>query len=107
MDYRQLGRSGLRISTLTLGTMTFGGGGPFAAVGAVELDGAPRHIDLCLDAGGNLIDTADVYWRALSEELVGQALVARRDRMLLATKAHRPMGVDDNDAGLSRHHLIE
>src|SRR4051812_15538259 len=76
MDYRQLGRSGLRISTLTLGTMTFDGGGPFAAVGAVDLDGARRHIDLCLDAGVNLIDTADVYSSGLSEELVGQALVA-------------------------------
>src|SRR3954467_7315508 len=107
MDYRQLGRSGLRISTLTLGTMTFGGGGPFAAVGAVDLDGARRHIDLCLDAGVNLIDTADVYSSGLSEELVGQALVGRRDRALLATKARMPMGDGPNDAGLSRHHLIE
>jgi aryl-alcohol dehydrogenase-like predicted oxidoreductase len=107
MDYRQLGRSGLRISTLTLGTMTFGGGGPFAAVGAVDLDGARRHIDLCLDAGVNLIDTADVYSSGLSEELVGQALVGRRDRALLATKARMAMGEGPNDAGLSRHHLIE
>src|SRR3954452_9165560 len=107
MDYRQVGRSGLRISTLTLGTMTFGGGGPFAAVGAVDLDGARRHIDLCLDAGVNLIDTADVYSSGLSEELVGQALVGRRDRALLATKARMPMGEGPNDAGLSRHHLIE
>src|SRR3954462_4054290 len=107
MDYRQLGRSGLRISTLTLGTMTFGGGGPFAAVGAVDLDGARRHIDLCLDAGVNLIDTADVYSSGLSEELVGQALVGRRDRALLATNARMPMGEGPNDTGLSRHHLIE
>jgi aryl-alcohol dehydrogenase-like predicted oxidoreductase len=87
--------------------MTFGGGGPFAAVGAVDLDGARRHIDLCLDAGVNLIDTADVYSSGLSEELVGQALVGRRDRALLATKARMPMGEGPNDAGLSRHHLIE
>jgi len=107
MDYRQLGRSGLRISTLTLGTMTFGGGGPFAAVGSVDLDGVRRQIDLCLDAGVNLIDTADVYSSGLSEELVGQALVGRRDRVLLATKARMPMGEGPNDAGLSRHHLIE
>src|SRR3954449_5103867 len=107
MDYRQVGRSGLRISTLTLGTMTFGGGGPFAAVGAVDLDGARRHIDLCLDAGVNLIDTADVYSSGLSEELVGQALVGRRDRALLATKARMPVGPGPNDAGSSRHHLIE
>ena len=107
MDYRQLGRSGLRISTLTLGTMTFGGGGQFASVGAVDLDGVRRHIDLCLDAGVNLIDTADVYSGGLSEELVGQALVGRRDRVLVATKARMPMGEGPNDAGLSRHHLIE
>ena len=107
MDYRQLGRSGLRISTLTLGTMTFGGGGQFASVGAVDLDGVRRHIDLCLDAGVNLIDTADVYSGGLSEELVGQALVGRRDRVLVATKARMPMGDGPNDAGLSRHHLIE
>ena len=61
MDYRQLGRCGLRVSTLTLGTMTFGGSGTFASVGDVDLDGARRQIDLCLDAGVNLIDTADVY----------------------------------------------
>ena len=107
MDYRQLGRSGLRVSTLTLGTMTIGGGGPSASVGAVDLDGARRQIDLCLDAGVNLIDTADVYSAGVSEELVGQALVGRRDRVLLATKARMPMGEGPNDAGLSRHHLIE
>ena len=106
MDYRQLGRSGLRISTLTLGTMTFGGGGPFASVGSVDLDGARRQIDMCLDAGVNLIDTADVYSAGLSEEIVGQALGGRRDRVLLATKARMPMGDGPNDAGLSRHHLI-
>ena len=74
MDYRQLGRSGLRVSTLTLGTMTFGGSGPFATVGAIDLDGARRQIDLCLDAGVNLIDTADVYSAGVSEEIVGEAL---------------------------------
>lgn len=107
MEYRQLGRSGLRVSALTLGTMTFGGGGPFAAVGSVDLDGVRRHIDLCLDRGVNLVDTADVYSAGLSEDLVGQALAGRRDRVLLATKARMPMGEGPNDAGLSRHHLIE
>jgi aryl-alcohol dehydrogenase-like predicted oxidoreductase len=107
MDYRQLGRCGLRVSTLTLGTMTIGGGGGFASVGAVDLDGARRQIDLALDAGVNLIDTADVYSAGVSEEIVGQALVGRRDRVLLATKARMPMGDGPNDAGLSRHHLIE
>ena len=107
MDHRQLGRSGLRVSTLTLGTMTFGGEGPFAAVGSVGLDGVRRQIDMCLDAGVNLIDTADVYSNGRSEELIGQALEGRRDRVLLATKARMPMGDGANDAGLSRHHLIE
>jgi aryl-alcohol dehydrogenase-like predicted oxidoreductase len=107
MDYRQLGRSGLRVSTLTLGTMTIGRDGPSASVGSVDLDGARRQIDLCLDAGVNLIDTADVYSAGVSEEIVGHALEGRRDRVLLATKARMPMGEGPNDAGLSRHHLIE
>jgi aryl-alcohol dehydrogenase-like predicted oxidoreductase len=107
MEHRQLGRSGLRVSVLTLGTMTFGGEGSFANVGSVDLDGVRRQIDLCLDAGVNLIDTADVYSNGLSEELIGQALEARRDRVLLATKARMPMGDGPNDAGLSRQHLIE
>jgi aryl-alcohol dehydrogenase-like predicted oxidoreductase len=107
MEYRQLGRSGLRISTLTLGTMTIGDAGASASVGSVDLDGARRQIDVALDAGVNLIDTADVYSAGASEELVGQALVGRRERVLLATKARMPMGEGPNDAGLSRHHLIE
>src|SRR3954465_103852 len=108
MDYRQLGRSGLRVSTLTLGTMTFGGRGNFANVGSTDAAGAARQIDMCLDAGVNLIDTADVYSDGLSEEIVGEVLDAngRRDRALIATKARMPMGDGPNDAGLSRHHLI-
>ena len=106
MEHRQLGRSGLRVSALTLGTMTFGGEGQFADVGSVDLDGVRRQIDLCLDAGVNLIDTADVYSHGLSEELIGKALDGRRDRVLLATKARMPMGDGANDAGLSRQHLI-
>jgi aryl-alcohol dehydrogenase-like predicted oxidoreductase len=107
MEHRQLGRSGLRISVLTLGTMTFGGEGQFGYVGSVDLDGVRRQIDLCLDAGVNLIDTADVYSQGHSEELIGRALEGRRDRVLLATKARMPMGDGPNDAGLSRQHLIE
>ena len=106
MDYRQLGHSGLRVSTLTLGTMTFGGRDKFANVGTTDVEGATRQIDMCLDAGINLIDTADVYSGGLSEEIVGRALRGRRDRVLLATKARMPMGDGPNDAGLSRHHLI-
>jgi aryl-alcohol dehydrogenase-like predicted oxidoreductase len=106
MHYRQLGRSGLRVSVLTLGTMTFGGRDKFARTGAVDVPGARRLIDLCLDAGVNLIDTADVYSAGLSEEIVGEALAGRRERLLIATKARFPMGPGPNDAGLSRHHLI-
>jgi len=106
MRYRQLGRSGLRISVLTMGTMTFGGRGAFADVGATDLEGASHQIDLCLEAGVNLIDTADVYSAGLSEELVGQALKGRRDEVLIATKARMSMGDGPNDAGLSRHHLV-
>ena len=106
MEYRQLGRSGLRISPLTMGTMTFGGRGKFASVGATDVDGARRQIEMAIDAGVNLIDTADVYSGGAAEEIVGQALGSRRDEVLLATKARFPMGKGPNDAGLSRHHLI-
>jgi aryl-alcohol dehydrogenase-like predicted oxidoreductase len=106
MEYRQLGRSGLRVSCLTLGTMTFGGRGQFRSVGETDVDGARRQIDMALDAGVNLIDTADVYSGGAAEEIVGQAL-DKRDRVLLATKARFPMGPGPNDAGLSAHHLIE
>jgi aryl-alcohol dehydrogenase-like predicted oxidoreductase len=107
MDYRQLGRSGLRVSSLTLGTMTFGGRGQFQAVGQTDLDGARRQIDIAIEAGINLIDTADVYSDGAAEEIVGRALDGRRDQVLLATKARFPMGEGANDAGLSRQHLIE
>ncbi len=106
MDYRQLGRSGLRVSSLTLGTMTFGGAGNFAAVGDTDLEGARRQIDIARDAGINLIDTADVYSDGSAEEIIGEALQGRRDEVLLASKARFPMGPGPNDAGLSRHHLI-
>jgi aryl-alcohol dehydrogenase-like predicted oxidoreductase len=107
MEYRQLGRSGLRVSSLTLGTMTFGGSGKFRDVGTTDVDGARRQIDMALAAGVNLIDTADVYSDGAAEEVIGQALDGRRDRVLLATKARFGMGPGANDAGLSRHHLIE
>jgi len=107
MEYRQLGHSGLRISRLTLGTMGFGGSGTFSGVGQIDLAGARRQIDIAIDAGINLIDTADIYSLGASEQLIGEALAGRRDQVLLATKARFPMGPGPNDAGLSRHHLIE
>ena len=107
MEYRQLGRSGLRVSALSLGTMSFGDAGPGAPVGMTDATGAARQIDLCLEAGVNLIDTADAYSAGVSEEILGKLLRGRRDRILLATKARFPTGDGPNDAGLSRHHLIE
>ena len=106
MRYQQLGRSGLRISELTLGTMTFGGQGNFRNVGDTDVSGARRQIDIALDAGVNLIDTADVYSDGASEEIVGEVMKGRWGSTLLATKARFPMGDAANDAGLSRHHLI-
>jgi aryl-alcohol dehydrogenase-like predicted oxidoreductase len=107
MEYRQLGRSGLRVSALTLGTMTFGGEGNFAKVGDTGVEGARRQVDMALDAGVNMIDTADVYSGGASEEIVGQVLEGRRDQVLIATKARMGMGDGANDAGLSRAHLIK
>jgi aryl-alcohol dehydrogenase-like predicted oxidoreductase len=106
VEYRALGSSGLRVSVLTMGTMTFGGQGGFASVGSTGVEEARRQVDMCLDAGVNLIDTADVYSGGLSEEILGQALQGRRDQVLLATKVRMPMGGGPNDAGLSRHHVV-
>ncbi len=106
MEYRQLGHSGLRVSTITLGTMGFGGTGWAASVGQIDVDGAREQIAIARDAGVNLIDTADVYSEGLSEEIVGAALGKDRDEVLLATKVRMPMGEGPNDAGLSRHHVI-
>jgi len=107
MEYRQLGRSGLRVSVLALGTMTFGGRGNFAKTGAVDVAEATRLLDRCLDAGINLVDTADAYSGGLSEEILGEAMQGRRARLVVATKARFRMGDGPNDAGLSRAHLIE
>lgn len=107
MEYRQLGRSGLKISTLTLGTMTMGGKGNFGKVGNVGLAEARRQIDMCIDAGVNLIDTADIYSTGGSEEIVGEALGGqRKSGVMVASKVRFPMGKGPNDGGLSRHHII-
>ena len=106
MEYRALGKSGLRVSVLTMGTMTFGGRGEFADVGSTGVDEARRQVGQCLDAGVNLFDTADVYSGGLSEEILGQALQGRRDQVLVATKVRMAMGDGPNDAGLSRHHIV-
>ena len=89
-----------------MGTMTFGGRGSFKNVGSTDAAEASRQVDMCLDAGINLIDTADVYSGGLAEEILGQVLKGRRDQVLVATKVRMPMGCGPNDAGLSRHHVI-
>ena len=106
MEHRQLGRSGLKVSVLCLGTMGFGGGGKFAKVGEGDVAARQRQLDLCLDAGVTFVDTANAYSGGVSEEIVGKAIGDRRDRIVLATKARFPMGDGPNDEGLSRHHLI-
>jgi aryl-alcohol dehydrogenase-like predicted oxidoreductase len=108
MEYRQLGRSGLQVSVLSFGTGTFGGGENeiFQAFGANDLAEATRVVDVCLEAGINLFDTADGYSQGQSETLLGQALGNRRDQVLIATKAYFRMGPNPNQIGGSRHHLI-
>src|SRR3954454_13014526 len=106
MKYRQLDNSGLRVSVLTMGTLTFGASGVFAAVGSTDAAAAGRQVDRAIDAGVNLFDTANVYSRGVSEEMVGQVLKGRWDGVLIATKVRMPMGSGPNDAGLSRHHLL-
>lgn len=104
MDYRLLGRSGLKVSSLSIGTATFGGDGLW---GNTDVTEARRQIDLCLDHGVNLVDTANVYSRSVSETIIGEALSdGRRDRVLLATKVRFPTGDGPNDRGLSRWHIM-
>ena len=106
MEYRQLGRSGLMISTITLGTMGFGGTGWASPVGHLDVKAARQQIDICLEAGVNLIDTADIYSEGLSEKILGEALGADREDVLIATKVRGAMGPGPNDEGLSRHHIV-
>ena len=105
MEYRQLGRSGLRVSKITLGTMGFGGSGWAAPVGQIDVDGARRQIRLARDAGVNLFDTADVYSGGTSEEILGRALGAHRHDVLIATKVRSGWATDPT-RGASRHHIV-
>ena len=107
MELRLLGKSGLEVSVISFGTMTLGGEGRFAAMGNVQAEEARRLIDICIEAGVNLIDTADVYSFGKSEEVLGEALGARRKDILIATKAFVKIEPGTNKAGLSRRHLIE
>jgi aryl-alcohol dehydrogenase-like predicted oxidoreductase len=107
MEFRQLGYSGLKVPVLSFGTGTFGGKGEiFQAWGATDVAEATRLVDICLDAGVNLFDTADIYSAGMSEEILGKAIAGRRQQVMIATKATFPMGPGPNDVGSSRHHLI-
>lgn len=108
MEYRQLGGSGLNVPVLSFGTGTFGGAGEFfKAWGSSDVAEATRLIDICMDAGVNLFDTADIYSNGLSEEVLGKSIKGKRDKMLLSTKATFRFGDGPNDVGSSRFHLIK
>lgn len=107
MEYRQLGSSGLRVPALSFGTGTFSGEGPlFSAWGRSDAAEARRLIDICLDAGVTLFDTADVYSSGASETILGEALRGRRDSALISTKTGLPMGDAPQDWGVSRGRLL-
>ncbi len=106
MEYRLLGGSGLKVPALSFGTGTFGGGNEFfKAWGSTDVEEATRLVDICLEAGVNLFDTADIYSYGRSEEVLGEALAGRRDKALISTKTTFRFGDGPNDVGSSRHHL--
>jgi aryl-alcohol dehydrogenase-like predicted oxidoreductase len=110
MEFRQLGKSGLKVPVLSYGTGTFGGGTEFfKAWGSSDVAEATRLVDVCMDAGVNLFDTADVYSDGQSETILGKAISRRRDKVLISTKAtfRQSASKDPNDVGSSRHHLIQ
>jgi len=107
MEYRLLGSSGLEVSVLSFGTMTLGGEGRFAAMGNVQVEEARRQVEICIEAGVNLFDTADIYSFGKSEEVLGKALGTRRKDIVLATKVFVRLEPGTNKAGLSRRHIVE
>lgn len=107
MEYRRLGRSGFKVPVLSLGTATFGGGGEmFRAFGQSDADEAARLVDVCLEAGVTMFDSADTYSAGMAEELLGRAIRGRRDRVIISTKGTFPTGAGPNDVGSSRHYLV-
>jgi aryl-alcohol dehydrogenase-like predicted oxidoreductase len=107
MEQRLLGGSGFKVPVLSLGTGTFGGGTDFfRAWGSTDAQGATRLIDICLDAGLNMFDSADIYSKGLAEEVLGKAITGRRDKVIISTKATFDFGPGPNDVGSSRHHLL-
>src|SRR3984885_6375308 len=108
MEYRQLGHSGLKVSALSFGAAPLGGGNEFfRAWGQSGVDEASHLVDLCLDAGVNLFDVADVYSDGLAEEVLGKAIAGKRNRLLISTKCTFRLGKGPNDVGSSRYHIID
>ncbi len=108
MEHRQLGYSGLKVPVLCLGAGTFGGANEFFQKwGSTQVEEASRLIDVCLEAGTNFFDTANIYSHGVSEEILGKAMAGRRHQLLISTKATFPMGSGPNEMGSSRHHLLE
>jgi aryl-alcohol dehydrogenase-like predicted oxidoreductase len=108
MDYRQLGGSGLKVPVLCLGTGTFGGGTEFfKAWGETDVAEAKKLVDICLEAGMNMFDSADIYSGGMAEEILGQAIKGKRDQLLISTKATFRSGQGPNDVGSSRFHLTK
>lgn len=108
MEYRQLGHSGFKVPVLSLGTATFGGiGDLFKAWGTTDTKEASRLVDICLESGVNMFDTADIYSNGLAEEILGAAIKGRRDKVLISTKATFRFGDGANDVGSSRYHIIK
>lgn len=106
MEFRQLGKSGFKVPALCLGTATFGGKGEvFQAWGQTDVAEASRLVDVCLEAGLNMFDSADIYSKGASEEILGQAIKGRREQVIISTKATFRSGDGPNDVGSSRHHL--
>lgn len=107
MEYRQLGGSGFMVPALCLGTATFGGTSEFfQAFGSADVTEATRLVDICLEAGLTMFDSADVYSGGAAEEILGQAIRGRRDRVIISTKGTFGTGPGPNDVGSSRYHLI-
>lgn len=108
MNFKRLGKSGLRVPELSFGTATFGGGNDFfKAWGSTDSGGASRLIDVCLEHGVSMFDTADVYSDGLAERILGEAIKGKRDRLLISTKLTFPTGDGPNDYGSSRQHIID
>ncbi|MBP6798461.1 MAG: aldo/keto reductase, partial [Luteimonas sp.] len=108
MEYRYLGASGFRVPALSFGTGTFGGQGDFFKEwGNTDAAGARRLLDVCLDAGVNMFDSADIYSKGAAESILGEAIKGRpRDALIISTKATFRFGDGENQVGSSRHHLI-